>query len=49
MLITPRILGGVNNPNNHPYLRHCKDLMHYIFEEWELKGEKGEGGGENLD
>ena len=28
---TPRILrGGVNNPNNPPYLLHCKDLMHYI-------------------
>ena len=22
-----------------------KDLMHYILEEWELKGEKEEGGG----
>ena len=45
-LITPRILGGGgNNPNNPPYLRHCKDLIHYILEEWELKGEKGERGG----
>jgi len=25
--------------------RNGKDLMHYILEELELKGEKGEGGG----